>query len=378
MDGIAIIGTGRTPVSEYWGKSLRELAGEAILQAINEANAQTIDAMYVANSYGSTFNNQTQLGALIADFVGLSGIEAYTIEAGDASGGVALHSAVMAVASGMIDTALVVGVEKATDIVASPRVAARTISLDADYEASQGATLTALAGLLMRRYMYEFGVELSAFEALSVNAHANGNRSSHAMYRNKLREGAFGKAPMVANPVSLFDSAPDGDGAATIIISRNPDAPVQITASTVATDKFMIQERDDLLSLSAVSKSVSKAFSQSNLKIDDIDFAELHDAFTILSVLSLEASGFASRGEGWRFATADTIGLTGKLPISTFGGLKSRGNPAGATGVYQAVEAYLQLMGIAGDNQVADAKTAMIQNLGGLGSTATTHILQYR
>jgi len=382
MTQTAIIGIGMTPVSEHWGYSLRELAAEAGQKALEDAGLSSVDAIYVANAYGSTFNHQTQLGALIADFMMMRGIEAYTIEAGDASGGVALHTAHMAVLSGLVKTALVIGVEKVTDIVASSRTRARSISLDADYEAIHGATLPAVAALMMRRYMHQYGLDISAFEGFSINAHANGKRSEYAMYRNTLRAGAFANAPMVAEPVNLFDSAPDGDGAAAVVITSvdtaqyNLSKPIRIVGSSVVTDTFTLQDREDVLDLKAVRLSVNRVLQQAHVLRDAIDLFEVHDAFTILSVLSLEGAGFAERGQGWQLATNNDIGLQGKLPISTFGGLKSRGNPAGASGIYQAVEATLQLRGTAGENQVHKASTAMIQNLGGLGSTVVTHILQ--
>jgi acetyl-CoA C-acetyltransferase len=382
MTQTAIVGIGMTPVAEHWDKSLRELAADAGQKALDDAHLNTVDAIYIANAYGSTFNGQSHLGALIADYMGLRGIEAYTVEAGDASGGVALRTAHMAVLSGLVDKALVIGVEKATDVVGSSRTKARTISLDTDYETIQGATLPAMAALLMRRYMHEYELELAAFEGFSINAHANGKLNEYAMYRNTIRAGAFANAPMVAEPVSLFDSAPDGDGAAAILITRADTAqdlvpkPITIAGSSVATDSFMLQERSDALELHAVRSSTMKAMQQANVTQDAIDLFELHDGFTILAALSLEAAGFANRGEGWKLAQANSIGLTGTLPISTFGGLKSRGNPAGAAGIYQAVEACLQLRGMAGANQVANARTAMIQNIGGLGSTVATHILR--
>lgn len=382
MQNTAIIGVGMTPVSEYWDKSLRQLAYEAAALALEDAGNPEIDAIYIANAYASTFNKQTQLGSLIADFLGFEGVEAYTVEAADASGGVAIRTAHMAVASGAVKTALVIGVEKATDIVAGSRTKARSVSLDADYETPYGATLTAMAALLMRRYMHEYNLDLAVFEGFSVNAHSNGKLNTHAMYRNTLREGAFSKAPMVSDPVNLFDSAPDGDGAAALIITSADTAPdmvaqpIRITGSSVATDKFMLQERDDLLWLNAVNKSVNNALAQADISSSEIDLFEVHDAYTILSALSLEAAGYAERGTGWQLAEKGEISRDGKLPISTFGGLKSRGNPAGASGIYQAVESVLQLRNLAGDNQINEAKIAMIQSIGGLASTVATHILQ--
>jgi len=382
MRDVAIIGIGQIPVGEHWDSSLRMLAAEAIQLALEDAGIEQIDALYVGNAYGGTVSSQTQLGALIADYAGLSNVEAYTTEAAEASGAAALRTAYLAVASGAVETAAVIGVEKSTDMLANARVQARNVSLDADYESAHGATLTALAALLMRRYMFEYGIELSAFEGFSINAHANGGLNDYAMFKNSIKPGRFAKAPMISDPVSLFDNAPDADGAAAVVITSANRAvdmvplPVRISGSAAATDTLTLHDRSDLLYLKAANISAHKAFARAGITAKDVDLFELHDAYTILSALTLEATGFAARGEGWKLAQNNSIGLKGSLPISTFGGLKARGNPVGATGVYQAVEAVLQLRGNAGANQVENAKTALIQNLGGLGSTAIAHILQ--
>ena len=381
MRKAAIIGVGQTPVGEHWDASIRMIAADAVHAALEDAGLKSVDALYVGNAYGASFSSQSQLGALIADYSGLGGVETFTVEAGDASGGAALRTGYLAVASGAVETALVLGVEKSTDTVSTAHTRARNVSLDADYEAVQGATLTALAALVMRRYMHEYGVDLSAFENFSINAHANGGKNANAMYRNQIKPGAFARAPSISEPVSLFDSAPDADGAAAVIITSGERAgdlvprPVEILGSAAASDTLALAERADLLDLSAVRASVYRAFQQAGVTHRDIDLFELHDAFTILSALTLEAAGFAERGQGWKLAKDGQIGLAGELPLCTFGGLKSRGNPVGATGVYQAVEAALQLRGAAGANQVADARVALIQSIGGFGSTAITHIL---
>lgn len=383
MREVAIIGVGMTPVGEHWKTSLRMLAAEALQAAVSDAGVQRVDALYVGNAYGSAISTQAHLGALIADYAGLTGVEAFSVEAAEASGGAALRTAYLAVASGAIETAAVVGVEKSTDTVAAARTEALTVSLDADFETVQGATLPALAALLMRRYMYEYGVELDAFEGFSINAHANGSHNPMAMFGRPLKPGAFSKAAMVADPVSLFDGAPEADGAAALILTSAErasdlrDIPVRVAGSAVGTDTFMLQEREDLLYFRAAAESAQRALSQADLSLESVDLFEAHDAFTILTALTLEAVGFAERGEGWRLGAdyQQAISPSGQIPLSTFGGLKSRGNPAGASGVYQAVEAVLQLRGAAGENQVSDAQYALIQNLGGLASTAVTHVL---
>ncbi len=383
MKSVSIAGAGMIPVGEHWTRSLVDLAEEAARLAMRDAAVLEVDALFVANAYGAVFNQQTQLGSLVASRLGLFGAEASSCEAGEASGGCALRLAALAVASGAIRSALVLGAEKATDIVGSARVAARAVSLDAEYEADHGATLTAMAGLLMRRYMREYELDLADFEGFSLNAHRNGAKNPCAMYRNRLRQGAFANAPMLADPVSLFDSAPDGDGAAALVLTAADLAedlvpnPVQIRGSAIATDSLALQDREDPLRLQAVSLSTERCLERAGMTVADIDAMELHDAYTALTALSLEAIGCSGPGRGWAWArdAGSAIALDGKLPLSAFGGLKSRGNPAGATGLYQAVEATLQLRGEAGANQIAGARRILIQNIGGLGATVATHIL---
>ncbi|MCU0496973.1 MAG: thiolase domain-containing protein [Anaerolineae bacterium] len=384
MREVAIVGVGATPVGEHWQSSLRMLGAEAIQAALQSVQLSTVDAMYVGNAYGSTFSSQAQLGALIADYAGLKGIEAYCVESGDASGAAALRTGYMAIASGLIDTAIVLGVEKSTDAIGSNRVKGRSVSLDADYESVHGATLTALAAMIMRRYMHEYQLGLGVFEGFTINAHRNGNVNESAMFRNLIKPGGYARASMISDPVNLFDGAPDADGAAAVILTTPEraadltDVPVMIVGSAVGTDSLALQDREDLLYFRAADESAYRAYQQAGVTTAEIDLFELHDAYTIFSALTLEATGFAGRGEGWTLANnaGEALGLKGSIPICTFGGLKSRGNPVGATGVYQALEAYLQLTGRAGKNQVPNAKIAAIQNLGGAASTAITHILK--
>jgi acetyl-CoA C-acetyltransferase len=331
------------------------------------------EALYVGNMLAGELSGQEHLGALIADFAGLRGIEAITVEAAGASGGAALRQALLAVGSGLIDTALVVGVEKMTDKVGAGVTAATASAADSDWEASQGATPAALAALLMRRYLHQHSLTLSDMAGFSVNAHANARANPNAMFRNALTAEAYVQAGMVADPVNMFDTAPDADGAAALIVTAEP-AAVRVAASAMATDTLALHDRPDLLRFEAARLSASQAYERAGLGPDDIDLFELHDAFSVFAALSLEAGGFAEYGQGWKLAAAD-IRRDGRIPISTFGGLKARGNPGGATGVYQLAEAVLQLRGEAGPNQVPSASHALVQSLGGAGATAVTHIL---
>lgn len=380
MQEVSIIGVGQTPVGEHWELSLRHLALQAIQAALENARLEKVDAIIVGNALGGVISNQNHLGALLADFAGMRGTEAFRVEAADASGGVALRQGYLMLASGMAQTVMVLGVEKVTDLIGSQRQTAMASFLDAEYEAAQGATPVSLAAMLMRRYMHENGVQVADFANFSVNAHVNGAKNANAMYRNLIRGDRFASAQLVADPVNLFDVAPEADGAAAVILTSAERAadlvphPIRVLASAVGTDALAIHDRPDPLCLMAASLSSQRAYEQASIGPADVDLLELHDSSTIMAALSLEASGFAGRGEGWRLAAENRIGAKGSIPISTFGGLKSRGNPFGATGIYQAVEVVLQLRGEAGGNQVEGAKIGMIQNLGGLGATAVTHL----
>lgn len=382
MRNVYIAGAGHTEVGEHWELPLRELALLAAEEAVKDAGGLRPDALFVGNMLAGQLSHQAHLGALIADFCGWRGIEAATIEAAGASGGAAIRQGLIAVAGGLVETAMVLGVEKMTDQVGAGVNAALATASDGDYEAVQGVTPAALAALLMRRYMHEHGVGLKEFAGFSVNAHANARTNAKAMYRNTLTVEAYLKAAMVADPVNMFDTAPEADGAAAILLSADPARAVsypliRIAGSGMATDSLAVHDRHDPLALSAAALSARKAYEMAGIGPDEVGLFELHDGFTVLAALSLEACGFAPRGEGWKLAQSGDLALKGRIPISTFGGLKARGNPGGATGVYQAVEIALQLRGEAGPNQIGrEARWGMAQSLGGSGATAVTHIFE--
>jgi acetyl-CoA C-acetyltransferase len=379
---VSIIGFGQTKVGEHWEKSLRDLAVESLQAAMADAGIEKADALYVGNMLGGEFVGQEHLGTLIADFAGLRGTEAFRIEAACCSGGAALRQGYLAVASGLHDIVAVTGVEKMTDALGCIIAAGLAMAADGDYEASQGLSLVAVHALLMRRYMHEYGATNADFAMFAVNAHRNAVGNPYAMFRRPISKDAFEKARMVADPINLLDSAPVADGAATVILCPTEQArefgeqPIRIAASAVGTDSVALHDRHDSLFLESAHLSARRAYQQAGVSPADVDVFELHDAFTIMSALSLEACGFAERGEGYKLAQNGNISLEGPTPICTMGGLKARGNPVGATGVYQVVEVVEQLRGQVGSNQVKDPRLGMAQNIGGSGATAITHILE--
>jgi len=379
---IAIIGVGQTTVGEHWDRSLRDLAVEALLSAIQDAGSPRVVSLFVGNMMAGELTGQEHLGALVADFAGLRGIEAVRVEAACGSGAAALRLGCMAVASGAADVVAVVGVEKMTDRPGAEVTASLAMAADGDYEARQGLSFVALNALLMRRYMHEHRVTREQFAPFCINAHRNAVGNEHAMFPFTISADDFGKAKMIADPVSLLDSSPVCDGAAAVILSSMETAramgrrAVRVLASAIGTDTIALHDRRDILELRGAATSAARAYERAGVMPGDIDFFEVHDAFTIMSVLSLEASGFAKRGEGVHLGLDGEIGLTGRIPITTMGGLKARGHPVGATGMYQLVEAALQLRGEAGVNQVPNATLGMTQNIGGSGATVVTTILE--
>jgi acetyl-CoA C-acetyltransferase len=235
----------------------------------------------------------------------------------------------------------------------------------------------------MRRYMYEYGVQHQDFAGFAVNAHHNATHNPNAMFQSPVSPEQFARARMIADPINLLDSSGIADGAAAVVLCPSRmareyrrDGLVHIRASTMATDAVAVHDRSDPLWLSAAESSAWRAYQQAGIGPREIDLFELHDAFTIMSALSLEAAGFAERGKGVWLAQNGEITLQGRIPISTLGGLKARGHPVGATGIYQVVEVTQQLRGQAGANQLPHARLGMAQNIGGSGATVITHILE--
>jgi len=383
MRQVAILGIGQTKIDEHWDLSLREIGGNAAFAAMQDAGMDKVDSLFVGNMLSPLVSGQNQLGAFFSDWVGLWGQESVKVEAACASGAAALRAGLMAVASGDIESALVVGVEKMTDKAGHDVTAALATAADADYEVEQGVSFVGINALIMRRYMHEYGWKHADFAPFSINAHENAMHNPFARLHQKINIEQFEKSAMVATPVNLLDASPIGDGAAAVVIvpaekvaSLNGKPRITIAGSASATDSIAVHSRRDPLFLSAAYLSAKRAYEMANVGPEDIEVFEVHDAFSIMSALSLEACGFAERGQGVRLGLDHEIGPTGRIPICTRGGLKARGHPVGATGMYQVVEVVQQLRGECNGTQVDSARVGMAQNIGGSGATILTHILK--
>ncbi len=378
---VYIAGVGLTKVGDHWGKSITDLAVEAGFKTLQMAHPVQPDHVVVGNMFSAYSSRQEHLGALVANGLGLTGLPAYKVEAACASGGAAANVGYNLVKSGEAQAVLVIGVEKMRDLEPAEVSEALCMAESAEYTQFFGASFVSLNALLARLYMQEYNVSRDELSSIPVLAHKNASTAEHAQFTKTITTDDVARSMMVSDPLRLLDCAPVGDGAAAILMvsEGNDQIPasgmVEVLSSVVATSRFSFYERDDMLDLDATKQAAQRALKAAGISISDVDFVEVHDAFSVIGALSLEALGFSKKGEGARDAKAGRFDREGTLPVNTFGGLKARGHPVGATGIYQLAEAFLQLTRKAGQNQVKRARYALAQNIGGVDTTATVHVL---
>jgi acetyl-CoA C-acetyltransferase len=384
-DSIYLIAAGQTPVVKQTDLTVAQLGAAAVKDCLSDDALPSPTAIYSGNMLSGILSEQQQLSAMIAYEAGLKGLEALTIEAACGSGGSAMHIAMMSVASGMHDCVIAMGVEKMGHAAREKTTRGLATASNWRTEGAKGETFVSLNGRLMQAYMDRYGVTAENFAPFSLVAHANACKNPYALFHKDVDLEKYMNSKLIDGPVRLYDASPICDGSAAVLVANEETAMkakengfpiVRVRASSVATDAVGLDDRNELLTPAGVIESSNRAYEQAGLGPDDIDIFELHDAYTIMSILSLEGAGFAKPGEGWRFGAEKKIEPTGDLPIAVAGGLKARGHPVGATGVYQLVENYLQLTDQAGDCQLEDKNIAMTQNVGGTAATIATHILE--
>jgi acetyl-CoA C-acetyltransferase len=382
---VYIIGVSQAPITRDPAVCGRDLAAAAVREALVDAGIEKerVDALYVGNMTSGLLAAQQQLGGLIADYAELTGIDAVTIEAACASGAAAARMGYLTIAGGMNDIVVVCGLERMTHVDRDTVTRALATAADWELEGARGESFMSLNAQLMRRYMERHGATAYDFAPFSINAHRNALANPNAVFHKHVDLDGYLASRIVIDPIRVFDASPICNGAAALVLASadvarplGNGARVAISGSAAATAPLALQRRADVLRLDAVEISTREALEQSGARHADVSFFELHDAFTIMAVLSVESAGFADPGTGTRLGTEGRIGIDGDLPLTTMGGLKARGHPVGATGVYQLIEAYLQLTGAAGENQVARAELGLVQNVGGTGATVVTHALR--
>lgn len=384
MKEVAIIGIGMTKWGELWEKSLRDIAVEAALNCLEDAGMDKVDAITVGAMSGGLFNAQEHLGPLVSDFLGQKFVPATRVESACASGGLAVKTAYMEVASGLAESALAVGVEKMTDVDGGEATYALATAADQDNEAFHGVTFPGLYAMMAHAHMEKYGTTREQLAQVSVKNHHNGSMNPHAQFPFKVTLETVMNSTMVADPLRLLDCSPITDGAAAVLlttvdVAKKMNRPYAvITGIGHATDTIALAQRDDILKLAVVEKAAQRALKMAGKSIKDVDFAEVHDCFTIAELMVMEAIGVVEVGQSGPAVMDGKTALDGDFPINPSGGLKSKGHPVGATGVAQVVESVNQLRGDAGKRQVKNARIAMTQNMGGSGASSIVHILEAR
>jgi acetyl-CoA C-acetyltransferase len=383
MTDVAVIGASMTQFGERdaWIRGLLAEAGRACLEDAG-VDPDEVEHLYVANMASGEFEGQTGVpNALVSD---LAATPAYTqrVDQTSASGGAGIYAAWQSVASGAADLTLLVGGEKmthrttgeSTDVIAS---------LTHPVEYKHGVTLPSFAGLAARLYLDRYDAPRESLAEVAVKNHANGALNPHAQFQREIDVETALDSPMVADPLRLYDFCPVTDGAAALLFCpveharAHTDRFAVVSGVAGATDTHVVHERTDPTTMEAVVDSGEAAFEMAGRDPADVDVAELHDMFTILEFLQLEGLGFAAPGEAWRMAADGRTALDGDLPVNTSGGLKSKGHPLGATGVAQAYELYVQLVGDAGERSVG-ADVGLACNVGGFGNCVTTTVMEAR
>ncbi|MFH0861329.1 MAG: thiolase domain-containing protein [Candidatus Altiarchaeota archaeon] len=384
MKRVGIIGVGLTKFGEYWEKGLRDLIVEAGMKAIKDANVEgrDIDAGYVGSMSPGLFIGQEHIGALVADYVGLTGVPATRVEAACASGGLALRQAYLSIKAEEHDIVVAGGVEKMTDISIGDATVALSGAGDQEWEAFHGATFPALYALIARRHMKLYGTTEEHLAMVAVKNHENAMHNPNAQYHMPITVKDVMESAPIATPLKLLDCSPISDGAAVVIMASEKKCdelnakPIWITGSGQASDTLALHDRKYPHKSMATALAAKTAYRNAGRKPDDMDFAEVHDCFTIAELLAIEALSFCEFGEGGKFTQTGETSLKGSIPVNTSGGLKAKGHPVGATGIAQAIEAVLQLRGEAGKRQVRGAKVGLTHNVGGSGATAAVHIFE--
>jgi len=379
MRDVAVIGIGITKFGELWWQNLRELYVEAALKAMKDAGVDHIDSMYVGCMTSGLFCAQEHLGSLMADYLGVN-VPAYRVESACASGGLAFRLGFIEVASGMSDIVLVGGVEKM--LTGADATFALASAADQEYEAFHGNTFPGLYAMIAKAHMEKYGTTRQQMAAVAVKNHENGSKNPNAQFPIKITMDTVLNATPVADPLGLMDCSPVTDGAAAVILcpadqaKKYTDTLIKVVGSGAATSTIALHQREDITFLDAVYNAGKRAYEMAGLKPGEIDFAEVHDCFTIAEICCIEALGFCEKGKGGPFSEAGNTALDGKMPINTSGGLKSKGHPVGATGVAQIVELVEQLRGNAGERQLKSPKRGLAQNMGGSGGSSVVHILE--
>ncbi len=412
--GVALVGAGMSKFGAFKGKTSRDLFVEAYVEMLESVdlgiNPKEIEALYVGNYSCDLFEGQGHIAPIMASWTGLNPLPAVRVEDACASAGLALREGILAIASGMYDVVVVSGVEKMTDLPTEKVTDTLATAADVQYEIPAGFTFPGFYAAMATAYMHAYGATPETFMRVGIKNHQNGSMNEKAQFGatiSSMMEGRKASAakkglpipewkdemdflhddranPIIAWPMRLYDCSPISDGAAVVLLvsedlaSKYSRNPIYITGTGQASDGAL-HDRQILTSIPSARLPANQAYQMAGITPADIDFAEVHDCFTIAEIIATEDLGFFEPGKGWIAAEQGDTSRIGPKPINLSGGLKSKGHPVGASGVGQVVEVWKQLRGQAGERQVpGKLRYGLTHNVGGTGQTCLVHIFERR
>lgn len=412
--GVALVGAGMSKFGTFPEKTTRDLFIEACLDMqdgmAKDFALEKIEAFYLGNFSSDQFEKQAHLAPILASWIGISPIPSLRIENACASSGVALRQAALAIASGQYDVVLVGGLEKMTDLHIAQVTEALATAADTQFEIPAGFTFPGFYAAMATAYMHQYNAPREAFYHVSIKNHNNGALNEKAQFDKTIAEIMEGKKvraeqkgrpvptweteidflsdpkgnPFIAWPMALFDCSPVSDGGSVALLVAEDiakeftDTPLYLIGSGQASDGAL-PDRETLAGIPAATLAGQQAYEMAGLTPKDIDFAEVHDCFTIAEIMAIEDLGFFPRGEGWKAAMSGKTARNGEMPINPSGGLKAKGHPVGASGTGQVNEIWKQLHGKAGARQLSgNPRIGLTHNVGGTGQTCVVNIFERR
>jgi len=382
VEKVCVIGAGSTKYGKL-ADSISDITIQASIEAIDSAGIEPkeIKAGYISNVFGVA-DKQVHLGPVVMSNLGISERPSLSIESACGSGSVSFREAFANVAAGFYDVVLVTGVEKVTHTGTEWTTTYFSYCSDFFYEGQAGASFPGLFASMARAYLTEFKATEEDLAMVAVKNHENGFLNPKAHLRKKITVDDVMNSAVVASPLKLYDCCPFSDGASSVILCNEKFAKdhtkdyIRVIGSGRGGSPAALQGREHLTTIPSTKIAAEAAYKMAGITPKDIDFAEVHDCFTIAEIVDTEDLGFFEKGKGVEGVREGQTARNGGIPINPSGGLKSKGHPIGATGVGQIVEVFDQLTGKAGERTIKDAKIGLTQNFGATGASCAVHIFQ--
>lgn len=380
---VCILGAGSTKYGKL-NENIIEIALNASKDAIDSAGItpKDIQAGYISNVFGAS-DKQVHMAPVIMSNLGIPYVPGLTIESACGSGSVMFREAYANIAAGFYDCVLALGVEKITHVGTIQSTTLFSYCSDFFYEGGNGASFPGLFASIARSYMSRYKTNEEDLAYVAVKNHENGLLNPKAHVRKRISIDDVLRSPVVASPLKLYDCCPFSDGASAVILCseefakmKNSNSYIEVIGSGRGASPAAVQSREDITTIPSTTAAVKQAYKMAGITPKDIDFAEVHDCFTIAEVIDIEDLGFFQKGTAAQAIRNGATRRNGEIPINPSGGLKSKGHPIGATGVGQIVEVFEQFTGNAGERTIKDAEIALTHNFGATGASAAVHIFK--